>query len=95
MINSFVGDNRGHLYKIDLFSGDLVWEIQCGVSIRMTPKISEGIVLFSTNAGKYRAVSLASGDDLWTHAIGLIADSSPAIQEGISRKRGILNGGKC
>jgi len=79
-----VGDNKGKLYRLDLVNGSVIWEIDCGVSIRSTPAISDGVILFSSNDGKYRAVSLDTGGELWMYQTGLIADSSPVVEDGVA-----------
>ena len=85
---AFVGDIRGNVYAIDLFTGKILWTRNVGGFLESPLAAADGQVLvsvdgYATNNAKLVAVSEATGDVAWTYDTGHPGYlTSPAAADG-------------
>ena len=62
----FVGSTDGKMYALNLNTGDIVWSHYVGRTIRSTPAIADGRVVFIADDGKVYALDQTDGSEIWT-----------------------------
>ena len=76
----FFGSDDGHLYKVDVDSGVLIWEFITGDKIRGAPALSGGRVFVASWDGFLYAVESDSGRLAWKMPIAKFTRATPAVQ---------------
>jgi outer membrane protein assembly factor BamB len=64
----YVGSLDGHLYALDLPTGELRWKYQATDEIKSSPLVLGGVVYFGDEGGTFHAVDAESGQARWTFA---------------------------
>ena len=89
----YIGSGDGHVYAIDLKTGDVKWRASAGSPITSTAAVSDGLV-FVNGDGVFRAFHSANGKAAWSfktgapvplvwgHESGQVYASSPAVANG-------------
>jgi outer membrane protein assembly factor BamB len=75
----YIGSADGHLYAIDLVTGNQRWRFATEGRIRSTPAVNAGQLYFGSWDGKVYALDAASGDEIWQYDTGAVIQSSPAV----------------
>src|SRR5688500_19620738 len=66
----FVGSNDGHLYALNLDSGQKVWAFKTEGEVESSPLVLDGVVYVGSTDGSLYAVNVADGKQLWQYATG-------------------------
>ena len=79
----YVGSDDGHLYAVDVQSGQKKWAFKTGGKIRCSPVVADGTVYFRSGDGSLYAVDVQSGRQMWMFKAGGPVASSPAVSGGM------------
>jgi outer membrane protein assembly factor BamB len=63
----FVGSLDGHLYAIDLETGEQRWKLESDLGFKAAPAVRDGRVYIGDVDGLFRAVDAKTGRELWKH----------------------------
>jgi len=75
-----IGNNDGHVYALDVESGELVWKFRTGHRVWATPLIVSDTVYIGSMDRHLYALNLTDGEVRWAfHATGAFA-SAPALR---------------
>jgi outer membrane protein assembly factor BamB len=66
----YVGSSDGHLYAIDLKSGDVMWRRNLESPVTSTPAIDNARLIVGTYDGTFHALHLTTGESAWTFKTG-------------------------
>ena len=61
----YVGSWDGHLYAVDLLTGELRWKYKASNEIKSSPSVFGEVVYFGDETGDFHAVGAKSGAKLW------------------------------
>jgi outer membrane protein assembly factor BamB len=61
----YVGSWDGHLYAVDLLTGELRWKYKASNEIKSSPSVFGEVVYFGDETGDFHAVDAKSGAKLW------------------------------
>lgn len=79
----YVGSMDGHLYALDIATGDLRWRFHTGPGFISSPAIAEGVVYIGSHDGHVYALHAANGDLLWRYATDGPVFSSPSVVKSV------------
>ena len=87
----YFGSGDGHLYAVDVASGDLQWKFQTGDVVHASPAFADGVLYFGSWDSYFYAVEAATGKEKWRfhggedpglhNQVGF--QSSPAVANGV------------
>ena len=61
----FVASADGHLYALDLASGEQIWKYAANGDIKSSPTVADGTVFFGDGDGMLHAISAENGSLKW------------------------------
>lgn len=79
----YVGCDDGHLYALDIRTGNLLWKYKAKEAIRASACFKDGMLLFGDDAGTFHAVNAADGTAKWTFEAGesIISSAIPVEKD--------------
>jgi outer membrane protein assembly factor BamB len=79
----YVGSADGHLYAVDLESGQQRWRFATGEKVRSSPTVTDGVVHFGSWDGHVYALDSGTGEEIWRFDSGGPVQGSPAVTSGL------------
>ena len=79
---AYIGIYDGHLYAVDIETGQEKWRLETDDSMYSSPAIADGVAYVGSWDGHVYAVDTETGDEKWKFETGDQAVSSPAVVDG-------------
>lgn len=67
---AFIGSSDGHVYAIDVSSGDVKWRRHLSSPVMSTPAVYRDLLLVGTYDGTMHALRTRTGNSAWQHKTG-------------------------
>ena len=64
---ALMGSGDGHVYALDVATGNERWKAKTGGRVRATPSVHNGVVVVGSFDGRVYALDLATGKERWVH----------------------------
>jgi len=81
---ALIGSGDGHVYALDVATGDERWKARTGGRVRATPSVHDGVVVVGSFDGRVYALDLATGRERWVHRT--IGDTVDLEKAGYDRR---------
>ena len=66
----FIGSNDGHLYALNLDSGEKIWAFKTGGEVESSPLVLDNVVYVGSTDGSLYAINVSDGKQLWKYTTG-------------------------
>ncbi len=79
----YFGSADGHLYAVEVATGEELWEFATAFDIKSSPAVDAEQVYFGCTDGRLYCLDRETGDLLWEVPTGEAITSSPCVSEGV------------
>ena len=80
---AYVGSKDGHVYAVDIETGQERWRVKTGKAVYSSPAVVDGRVYIGSTDGFLYALEAATGQQYWRLEIGVVDRSSAAVADGV------------